>query len=298
MTMKFRAHETFFIRKGWINKGMKAVHNNPEAFISKDVNPMDTLGIGSNMVKSMRYWLQAIGITTEPKTGKRKQKFTPLGKEIYKYDRYVEELGTLFLLQYRLASMDELATSWFFFFNIFNMNEFTKEDFISELNGYIIEAEGKGAAVRSLTDDFNCIIGTYVPRYKVSSSKVSPENNIDCPLGELGLIDIVDKNKKIYRKVTPSAENIDSWILLAVIMDQAGEKEEVGLNELLNSPKNIGKVFNLDVITMIDALHEAEKTGTIKIIRTAGLDIIRIKKAYSFNDCVENYYSQINSNGR
>ena len=33
MTMKFRAHETFFIRKGWISKGMKAIHNDPNAFI-------------------------------------------------------------------------------------------------------------------------------------------------------------------------------------------------------------------------------------------------------------------------
>lgn len=54
MTMKFRAHETFFIRKGWISKGMKAIHNDPNAFISKERNPMDTLGIGSNMVQEMR----------------------------------------------------------------------------------------------------------------------------------------------------------------------------------------------------------------------------------------------------
>ena len=26
MSMKFRAHETFFIRKGWLSKGMKNGH--------------------------------------------------------------------------------------------------------------------------------------------------------------------------------------------------------------------------------------------------------------------------------
>ena len=26
MVMKFRAHDTFFIRKGWLSKGMKYVH--------------------------------------------------------------------------------------------------------------------------------------------------------------------------------------------------------------------------------------------------------------------------------
>lgn len=297
MAMRFRAHETFFIRKGWLSKGMKAVKNDAEAFISKDKNPMDTLGIGSNMVKSVRYWMQAVGITEEPKKGKRNQKFTDLGKKIFEKDRYIEEIGTLYLLQYRLATQENLAPSWFYFFNKFQMVEFTKEDFVASLNGYAIDA-GEETAIRSLTDDFNCIIGTYVPRYKTNPEKVSAENNIDCPLGELGLVDIVDKNRKIYRKVTPSASSIDPWIALAVIMDQAGDATEVRLNDLLTGVKNIGRVFNLDVISMIDVLHEVEKTGAIKIIRTAGLDIIRIDQRYSFNECVDKYYDSLESSRR
>ena len=297
MTMKFRAHETFFIRKGWLSKGMKAIHNDPNAFISKERNPMDTLGIGSNMVRSMRFWMQAVGITEEPSRGRRSQPFTPLGEKIYQHDRYIEEIGTLYLLQYRLVSQAELATAWYYFFNVFNITEFTKDDFVGALNGYAIDG-GEDAALRSLTDDFNCIIGTYVPRYKTNPGKVSAENNIDCPLGELGLVDIVDKTKKIYRKVTPSAESIAPWVALAVIMDQAGDITEVGLNELLTGSRNIGKVFNLDVITMVDVLHEAEKTGAIKIIRTAGLDIIRIEHRYTFDECVDKFYESIESNRR
>ena len=30
--MKFRAHDTFFIRKGWLSKGMKAVQTKPDVF--------------------------------------------------------------------------------------------------------------------------------------------------------------------------------------------------------------------------------------------------------------------------
>lgn len=297
MTMKFRAHETFFIRKGWLSKGMKAIKNDPNAFISKEQNPMDILGIGSNMVKSMRFWMQAVGITEEPSKGKRSQKFTSLGEKIYLHDRYIEEIGTLYLLQYRLASQAEIATAWYYFFNVFNITEFSKEDFVGALNGYAIDG-GENAALRSLTDDFNCIIGTYVPRYKTNPGKVSAENNIDCPLGELGLVDMVDKSKKIYRKVTPSADGINPWIALAIIMEQSGDVTEVGLNELLTGAKHIGKVFNLDVITMIDVLHKVEKTGAIKIIRTAGLDVIRIEHRYTFDECVENYYKSIESNRR
>ena len=50
--MKFRAHDTFFIRKGWLSKGMKAVQECPDLFVSKKENPMDVLGIGANMVKN------------------------------------------------------------------------------------------------------------------------------------------------------------------------------------------------------------------------------------------------------
>ena len=103
--MKFRAHETFFIRKGWLSKGMRCVSNKPDVFISRDENPMDVLGIGSNMVKALRYWLQVIGLTKEPAKGKKYQSFTEFGRLVYKYDTYIEELGTLFLLQYHLINL-------------------------------------------------------------------------------------------------------------------------------------------------------------------------------------------------
>ena len=87
MEMKFRAHDTFFIRKGWISKGMRYVDkSHGEVFVDKKENPMDVLGIGANMVKALRYWLQAIGITEEPNSGKRIQKFTEFGQLVLDHD--------------------------------------------------------------------------------------------------------------------------------------------------------------------------------------------------------------------
>lgn len=296
MSMKFRAHDTFFIRKGWLSKGMRNVIAHDDVFVTKDKNryPTDELGIGSNMVKALRYWLQAVGLTTEPKTGRRVQSLTELGKVIYENDPYFEELGTLWLLQYHLANNKKDATSWYFFFNEFNMTEFTREDFVVALQKYILMEE-ETAAIRSINDDFSCIINTYVPRTKNSRTRVSPENNIDCPFGELGLVDILSKRGKstIYKKSTPSAEYINPWIVLAVIIDQAKNDTEISLNSLLTSPCNIGKVFNLDSITMLDILHLSERTGMIKIVRTAGLDYIKLDTQYSFIDCIEQYYKEI-----
>ena len=291
--MKFRAHETFFIRKGWINKGLRGVTQDGNIFISKEENPMDVLGIGSNMVKSLRYWLQAIGLTEEPTHGRRIQTLTELGQLIYEHDRYVEELGTLQLIHYKLATNRELASAWYFFFNEFNMTEFTREDYIEAIQKWIaMQEDGESVAVRSLADDFQCIVNTYLPRYKTTAAPISPENNIDCPLGELGLVDVLSQ-RKIYKKAIPSAESLNPYTMLAIISEQARDREEVGLNELLTAPCNIGRVFNLDAITMLDTLYRIEKLGAIKISRTAGLDVIRIIEKHPFLEWVERYYQEI-----
>lgn len=295
MAMKFRAHDTFFIRKGWLSKGMKYVCNKPDVFIDKKDNPMDVLGIGSNMVKALRYWLQTVGLTKEPNSGRRTQSFTELGKAVFEHDRFIEETGTLFLLQYKLASNKEEATAWYYFFNEFSMSEFTKEDFVASLQNYVLMNESNASvAIRSLNDDFACIINTYMPKQRSGSPKNGPENNIDCPFGELGLVDVFNKVRRTYKKTIPAVSSINPWVAMAVIQDQANGRKEISLNELLTAPCNIGKVFNLDALSMLDLLREIEKLGEVKIIRTAGLDIIRILSDGDFNSCVEMYYASLN----
>lgn len=295
--MKFRNHDTFFIRKGWISKGMRYVDlSKGEVFINRKENPMNVLGIGANMVKALRYWLQAIGITEEPRSGRRIQSFTDFGKLVFDHDKYIEELGTLYLLHYKLASNLEMATSWYFFFNEFSLSDFTKDDFSLQIGNFIkIKDKDANVAARSIEDDFSCIINTYVPRYKTMPNRVSAENNIDCPLGEPGLIDILKKerNMVVYKKAVPAASTFNPWVILAIIHANAAGRKEIGLNELLTAENNIGKIFNFDSITMLDVLHTAERTGELKIIRTAGLDVINLAHSYKFEECVERYYQDI-----
>lgn len=291
--MKFRGHETFFIRKGWLYKGMKNVVKNKTVFMGDNGNPMDILGIGSNMVKSMRYWLQAVGLTSEPLSGKRYQQLTPFGEIIYENDRYIEEMGTLWFLHYMLASNESEATSWYFFFNEFNCSEFTREDFVKQLNGYILMNEAD-VSERSLENDFNCIINTYVSRLKSNPSKVNPESNIDCPLGELSLVDIVNKKTKIYRKSVPKLDSIHPLVALAIIVHQAKGKKEIKISAIQNDKYNLGRIFNLDIITLTNLLNKIELMGYIKVVRTAGLDVITIEREIDFLGCVKEYYSAIN----
>lgn len=252
--MKFRAHDTFFIRKGWLNKGMRNVRIDPTVFMGSKGNPMDILGIGANMVKALRYWLQAVDLTVEPNTGKRKQSFTPFGEVVFNNDPYIEEMGTLWFLHYKLASNKNEATAWYFFYNEFKQNEFNKEDFVKQLSNYIM-INGEEVSERSLEDDYNCIINTYVPRIKSSPEKVQPESNIDCPLGELRLIDISNRKEKLYKKSVPKKDTLHPLVLLAIILDQANGKEEIKISAIQNDVCNITKkewVLNGDTVIYAD----------------------------------------------
>lgn len=301
--MKFRAHDTFFIRKGWLSKGLRNVLINPDVFISKTNNPMDVLGIGANMVKSLRYWMVAVGLTEEVTTGRRIQLPTQLGSLIHENDPFIEEIGTLWLLHYMLVRDKEAtnteATAWWYFFNEFNLTEFTRDDFLNQINKFLRNSEEGEKPIRTIEDDFNCIINTYVPRMKSNPEKVKPESNIDCPLGELGLVDVVGTDKgngrqKIYRKSAPKSDILDPVILLAIIIDQAKGQKEIRISSIQNDNGNAGKVFNLDIISLTSLLYKIELLGYIKVNRTAGLDVINILTEWGFIDCIREYYRRIN----
>ena len=264
--MKFRAHDTFAIRKGWLHKGMKHILKNPRLFVDKNINPMDELGIGSNMVKALRYWLQAFGLTVETGVTTKKQEFTELGKLIWNNDLFMEEDGTYCILHYLLASNFEQATAWHYFFNTYNMNEITKESFINDIKSYIsIQEPDYQVSDRLLEDDFDCIIKTY---YRASESNSNPESNIESPLTELGLIKLIDKKNKIYSKVAPSFATINPLIALAVIIKE-NEKEkatDIKISKIEKDPCNLGRIFNLNNIQVAEHLDNLQKLGYIKVV--------------------------------
>lgn len=295
--MRFRAHESFFIRKGWLYKGLKNIAKNPRIFCDRSINPSDQFGIGTNMVRSLRYWLQATGLTQEKSEGSyRVQVMTDFGKLIMAHDRYMEEDGTLWLIHYKLASNQDMATAWYWFFNEFSMSEFSKEDFIIALDGYIRfnQQEGDGIALSSLEDDFACILNTYIPRNKMYPEKISAENNINCPLGQLSLVDIVDKKKRIFRKNTPSKDDIHHLVVLAAIVDQNAKQTEIKISRLFQDPFNIGKIYNLDILVLSHYLDKLARLGFISVVRTAGLDVVRLQEHLTFQGCLERYYAEIN----
>ena len=58
--MRFGGHQTFFVREGWLAKGLGLLRDDATAF--DDPYVADQLGVGRNMAKSIEHWLLATGI--------------------------------------------------------------------------------------------------------------------------------------------------------------------------------------------------------------------------------------------
>ena len=300
--MRFRAHETFAIRKGWLHKGMKNVVNSPTVFIDKEVNPMEKLGLGTNMVKALRYWLQVAGLTTENQKT-RMQTLTEFGELVWKNDKYIEEDGTLYLIHYFLSSNKKMGTSWYYFFNHYNATEFTKESYLESIKLFLYDQEKENGgkeikfSERALLEDLDCILRTYLP----SQIKYSPESNMDSPFLDLQLLKVIDAKEKVFAKNSSLSLVINPLIILAVIINEKEKIEEkektkvsdIKIATLESTPNNIGRIFNLNNLTVAMYLDKLQNMGYIKVVRTAGLDIIKINEELTFIEVVEKYYNSI-----
>lgn len=297
--IKFRGHETFHIRKGWLYKGLTQVANNPQIFSDfNDNNPALEFGIGTNMVKSLKYWLQATGLCEKVHEHANKGGFetTDFGKIILRYDPFFLEDMTWWLIHYKLVTNSAEATAWYWLFNEFSMIEFSREDFLDALSSYAKANSAKGdIADSSLESDFQCIISTYISRQETKRS-FDPEDNIECPLARLKLLEVTDFKKKVYRKRNVRRDELDPLILLVAIIDSPLVHDgEVSISKLLSSPLGAARIFNLDIHTLNDYLDQLRNLGLIQVKRTAGLNMVNILTKKTTNEIITEYYERINA---
>lgn len=292
--IKLKGHESFYIREGWLTKGIKNVANNPCTFTDSDAT--EVLGVGSNMVKSIRYWLKATGLAEEKKCeGKWIQFLTPdFGALIREEDPYFEDIFSLWLVHYKLTSNSQLATSWYLLFNEIQVKEFSKEDMKSEM-AYALNRLTNNAAFseKSLFDDCDCIIKTY---YTEKKEEINPEDNKICPLSELGLLSVckTDSNKEIIQKTKPSLDKLNKLVVLYIILDNLEENNSsISIDRILNDKCNAGRILNLDRNLLNEYLDMLKKDSYIKIVRTAGLDQVYINDGMKKEEIIKEYYRQL-----
>lgn len=289
--MIFGRHGTFYIRDGWISKGINAIEKYPYIFSPKNMGKaIDELGIGQAMVASLRYWLDAFGITKEERKNNQIYKeLTEFGTSIKTKDKYLERKGTLWLLHYKLASSEDEATTWYWFFNVFNDKEFTDESFIEKLKLYILIKGNKKVSENTLKKDFLCLKNTYYYTSMINNSK-SLESAIFSPLRELKLITSID-SRKVYIKNKVSVYEIAPEIFYYTIIDNLPrEVNQISLEELAYKEKFPGKIFNLNMNDIYEMVSILENKNYIKVNRKYGNNYIEIFERDK-NNILNNYYA-------
>ena len=304
MSLTFAKHETFYIRDGWLNKGIQAIVDNQNIFL--DDEAPEVLGLGKNMVRSLRFWMQASGIAYEERVESRTaQLLTPFGELIKAYDPYQELDGTLWFLHHNLISNDDLTSTWYWFFNHYVPTRFAHHEFIARLQAWIntqTDEEDKKVAESSLRKDFDCLIKTYLPNQR----DASPEDVLESPLTTLGLLSVytdldeeTGKKIKTYRLEPRSPDNIHPLVMLYVLLkaQHNGERKEarqVGLQVALREPCNVGRTFNIKPTEFEDLLSQLNDTYPecrVQLTRTGGLDQITLP-GITADDVMKMYYQE------
>ena len=181
----FGRHETFSLRFSWLTKGFQAFKRMPDVF-NADTATVD-LGVGKNMVASIRYWLRACQIITPDSSAT-----TEIGESIFNektgFDPYLEDEATIWLLHWLLASNSSLATSWYWFFNKYHKPEFTSEELVTSLNDFVKDViiEGKKPSIATLKNDAQLIHRMYTQ--SKGNGRTPLEEALDSPLALLRLM--------------------------------------------------------------------------------------------------------------
>lgn len=281
-----KANASFYIREGWLTKGLRHVAENPAVFLDEE-NAIRTLGIGSAMVKSLRFWMQAAGLTVEPKAGKRLQTLTELGELIHHNDPYFEDDFSLCAVHYHIASNPEMATVWYLLFNCYPAHRFSRDEMVDALQQTLQEMTTKAFASASLKDDCGTALRTYIADH---DKQASPEENMQCPLAALNLF--VKTSKNTFERTTPPASKLHALSVLYVMLSQMGERDSISLDKLLTEPCNAGKIFHLTSYRLNTYLDELQAGGYLSIQRTAGLNMVYPTPGLTAIGIAQDYYGR------
>lgn len=289
MSYSFARHETFHIRTGWLRKGLKAIEENDHIFLEDEA--MEELGIGKNMVSSLRYWLQVTGLTDEDYNSDRQkvQIKTSLANDILEYDQYFEDTATFWLIHYNLVRNIELATTWFYFFNYFNYNEFNQDLLIEQLVKYIEMTGEKIPALSSLQKDFNVLVRMYL--YDSADNK-SPEDSLESPFSELRLFTKSDNG--MYKLNRPNIDNLPPKILFYCLLDSVtAEITSVNIEDVLNKENSVGNIFKLTPTLFYKYIDKFEELNYVRLDKHAGLNSIQILEKDKEKVIKEYYQNQL-----
>lgn len=312
ITPSFSGHQTFPFRYTWLKKGVDAV-SDPTVFSSEDASV--TLGVGKNMVDSIRHWCRVSGLIKEDRSHQeqlvmpvgekrishRRGQFvrTDFGEDIFGkngFDPYLDDPATLWLIHYQIATNTDQATSWYWAFNVLRGNHFTPQAFAKEVYKW---AQQQKKSMRPISEntlrrDVNCFIRTYCQSRQNPNAAVT-EETFDCPLAELDLIaELQDSDRYEFQRGAKETLPLEvvAWALDTFWKNYFSPRNSLSFSDLMYAPSSPGRVFRLDEDTLTTYLEGFEQltNGALEYDETAGLKQVYRHRNLNQKALLKRYY--------
>ena len=188
--MKFSGHESFACRYAWLPKAYRELAKDP-TILSQEDQAMVALGVGKNMVRSIRFWVEVSGLATP---GGRALELTSFAHAVFGpngFDPYLEDRRTIWLLHWKISTYaDDPVFAWRHMLNHWPQPEFTRTEVVAD---FLRESERQGLrhSEATLAQHFDVFLHTYIR----TRGSTGGEDSLDGPLVELELIQHVGDRK-------------------------------------------------------------------------------------------------------
>lgn len=291
--LAFGRHESFALRFSWLTKGFNALMADKHIFASDDSTV--ALGVGKNMVSSIRFWLRACQIIDKENNP------TEIGLMLFGkkgLDPYLEDEGTIWLLHWLLANNPEEATVVFWFFNKFHKPVFTTEELTTSLSDYIRELRlgNKSPSASTIKNDVSLVTRMYSLSKPTARSPL--EDSLDSPMASLGLLSKASDGKNFIAK-SEARESLPALILGYAILQVMNMRSitSIPLDELMYSRDKysaVGAVFRLTENDLIKKMEQLITLvpGAFEIRDTAGIYQLYRLKDISEIDLLSMFYGK------
>lgn len=280
----FTGHETFPLRQLWLPKIVQFqqdLQSEDKSTFPPIEEAIVELGVGKNMVSSMRFWAEVSGISAPGSL-----ELTPLGKLIFSsaaprgLDVHCEHDATTWLVHWKLASSPEAFTGIWFLFNCVNTPVSDRDSLLKSLKQFCEERSFK-ASEATLKRCVEVCLRSYLPK---QSGKGHTEDFIEPLLAELDLLTPLSKDAfEFHRSMHPSLpDGIFAYALMEYWLGLPNAGSTLDFNRIAYGIGSPGRVFKLDPHSVDMRLNRLEELTEKALVWTeqAGLrQIVRSKDA-------------------
>lgn len=290
--LKFSGHDTFHCRQQWLSKGVKLIDNEEYTVLNRPEIAISKLGVGKNMVQSIQYWLKAFGLIND------KHEILEIAQKIFledfKFDPYLEDEGTLWLLQYQICKTNYASIFNLIFTEYFNDKvslEFSERQIIQFIEKKLRDNDVREVSVNTLSSDFKVFVKSYAAPVK---SLKTIEDDFNAPLLELNLISQLnsksDKGETIYRINREARQNIPVPVFAFCLLEFLDERNIVSHDDIRNTFGSYFCLSNDGLDYLIEQLCMQYPEFIYK--NDAGIRQIQIKGVTNDfkNNLLESYY--------